>query len=117
MTDKELRRLRRADLLELLIQQTEENQRLLRQLEEARAELADRKIRIGKSGSVAEAAVALSGVFEAAQDACSRYIENIEFRSREADEYKERLLCRLQEHCGSCPKWQELFCAEQERDA
>lgn len=115
MTDKELRRLRRADLLELLIQQTQENQLLQQELEEARAQLADRTIRIGKAGSVAEAAVELSGVFEAAQEACSRYIENMERRSREADEYKNQLLCTLQEHCGSCPKWQGLVCIDQEQ--
>lgn len=115
MTDKELRRLRRSDLLELLLEQTEENRQLQQQLEEARAQLADRTIRIGKAGSVAEAAVELSGVFEAAQEACSRYIENMELRSREADEYQERFLCKMREHCGSCPKWQELFCRDQER--
>ena len=56
MTDKELRRLSRSELLEMLIAQTEENSQLKIRLEQAEAQLRDRRIEIAKAGSLAEAA-------------------------------------------------------------
>ena len=56
MTDKELRRLSRSELLEMLIAQTEENSQLKIRLEQAEAQLRDRRIEIDKAGSLAEAA-------------------------------------------------------------
>ena len=108
MTEKELKRLRRADLLELLLEQSRENARLRRELEEARAELEDRTIRIENSGTMAEAAVALSGVFEAAQSACDLYLENIRLRNQEAEQYKDNILRQLQDLCGTCPILQTI---------
>lgn len=77
MTEKELRRLSRRELLEMLLAQTEENQRLKQQLEQARQALADRTITIEKAGTMAEAALQLNGVFEAADKAVRQYVENI----------------------------------------
>ena len=69
MTDKELRRLSRSELLEMLIAQTEENSQLKIRLEQAEAQLRDRRIEIDKAGSLAEAALSLNGVFQAAEAA------------------------------------------------
>ena len=77
MTDKELRRLSRSELLELLIAQMEENRKLEKSLEEARTALSDRQIRIEHAGTMAEAALRLNGVFEAADRAACQYLENI----------------------------------------
>lgn len=78
MTDKELRKLSRAELLELLIEQGRENQALQEQLQTALEQLASRQIKIEKCGSIAEASLTLSGVFEAAQQAIDQYRENCE---------------------------------------
>lgn len=78
MTDRELQRLRRSDLLELLIQQTEENQRLRAALEKAEQELESRRVTVERAGSLAEAALQLNGVFSAAQAACDQYRQNVE---------------------------------------
>lgn len=86
MTDRELRKLSRADLLELLLAQMKENEQLCAQLEEAQAQLAQRKIEVDKAGSIADAALQLNGVFQAAQDACAQYIENIEQLSARQEE-------------------------------
>lgn len=77
MTDKELRKLSRAELLEMLIEQIEENESLRSQLNEANEKLNDRKIIIESSGSIAEAALRLNGVFEAAEKAAEQYLENV----------------------------------------
>ena len=49
MTDKELRRLSRSELLEMLIAQMEENRQLKIRLERAEAQLRDRTIAVEKS--------------------------------------------------------------------
>lgn len=46
MTDKELKKLSRGELLELLIAQTEQNERLSTELEQANAKLHDKKYRL-----------------------------------------------------------------------
>ena len=86
MTDKELRRLRRSELLEMLIAQTAENNQLKTRLEQAEAQLQDRRIAIDKAGSLAEAALALNGVFQAAEAAAQQYLENIRRISGQQDE-------------------------------
>lgn len=78
MTDKELQKLSRTELLELLISQTEENERLKKQIEASSAKLTDRQINIENAGSIAEASLMLNGVFEAAEKAAKQYLENIE---------------------------------------
>ena len=77
MTDKELKRLSRGELLEMLIQQSKELERLRKQLDAAEIALQNREIAITNAGSIAEAALQLNGVFTAAQDACQQYMENI----------------------------------------
>ena len=86
MAEKDLRRLSKTDLLELLIEQGRENLALKQRLEAAEAELAQRRIDIAQSGSIAEAALKLSGVFEAAQKAIDLYRENCERECQEAIE-------------------------------
>lgn len=77
MTDRELRKLSRADLLELLLKESKENEKLRMELEQAKEQLASRKIQIDTAGSIAEAALRLNGVFEAAQQAAAQYVENV----------------------------------------
>lgn len=81
MTDKELKKLSRAELLEMLIAQSKEVASLKEQLQEANEKLEDRRIMIENSGSIAEAALRLNGVFEAAQNAAEQYLENIKRQS------------------------------------
>lgn len=69
----------------MLIAQTEENSQLKIRLEQAEAQLRDRRIEIDKAGSLAEAALSLNGVFQAAEAAAQQYLENIERISGQQD--------------------------------
>ena len=80
MTDKELRKLRRGELLEMLLEQSRENEKLKKQLADLQEKLESREIILKESGSIAEAALKLNGVFEAAQKAAEQYLENIRSR-------------------------------------
>ena len=73
-----LRSLSRLQLVELLEGQERELQRLRRELAEKEEALAQRAILIEKAGSIAQAALALNGVFDAAQRAAEQYLENVE---------------------------------------
>ena len=75
MTEKELKKLNRYQLLELLIVQTERADKLQLQLEEAQQQLNEKEIHMTVLGSIAEASLELSGVFAAAQKAADLYLE------------------------------------------
>lgn len=77
MTDNDLKKLSRAELLEILIKQATEIETLKAELEEAKNALNSRELRVGKAGSIAEASLLVSGVFESAQAAAEIYLENI----------------------------------------
>lgn len=77
MTERELKKLRRADLLEMLITLSKENEKLRKELTHAKKLLAKRTIVMKESGSIAEAALRLNGVFEAAQAAADQYLESL----------------------------------------
>lgn len=74
MTEKELRKLKRFQLLELLIMQTKETETLQQKLEELQTREKERDIQIANLGSVAEASLELHGVFAAAQKAADDYL-------------------------------------------
>lgn len=84
MTDKELSRLKRVDLLELLLAQSRENDRLRAELKETRSRLEDKELMMEQAGSIAEAALRLNKVFEAAQAAADQYILSVKARSGNA---------------------------------
>lgn len=92
MTDKELRKLTRGELLEMLIVQTERNEMLNTELEEAKRQLKDRKIICANAGSLAEASLQINGVFKAAEQSASQYLENLERMSAECDKEKVYIL-------------------------
>lgn len=77
MTDKELRKLSRRELLELLIEQTRRADELEKKLQEAKNNLKSRDIDIDNAGSIAEAALKLNGIFEAAEKAASQYVHSV----------------------------------------
>lgn len=82
MDGNELKRLSRSDLLEMLIEQVKENDRLKAELEEKDRQLRDKSIKIRECGSIAEAALKLNGVFEAAQAAAQQYLDNVKAAAR-----------------------------------
>ena len=92
MTEKELKKLNRAELLELLLIQTKENEKLRERLKKREEKLADRRIKIEQAGSLAEAVLAVNKVMEAAQEAAQQYLDNIAAMEAETKEKCEKLL-------------------------
>ena len=92
MADKDLKRLSRTELLELLLQQTRERERLEKKLAEAERLLAERELRLEKAGDIAHAALEINGVMEAAQAAARQYLENVERLERQTRHRCEQML-------------------------
>ena len=81
MKEKDLRRLKRVELLDMLIEQgrlveaqEEEIRKLKEQCEELTRKLEDRRIDLEKTGSIAEASLRIANVFMAAEDAAKIYL-------------------------------------------
>lgn len=112
MTDKELRKLRRQDLLEILVSQEKELDDLKRQLDKANTMLKEKQLKVDKAGSIAEAALQINGVFEAAQAAAAQYLENIQKRSSQQEmvcaqrdaESREEAGRRIAEAAAQCQR-------------
>ncbi|HEM2672273.1 TPA: DNA repair protein [Streptococcus suis] len=77
MDVKDLRKLKRIELYEIMLAQSEEIDCLRNQLEKIKTELADRRIMISQSGSIAEASMKLTNIFEEAQKAADLYLYNV----------------------------------------
>lgn len=77
MTEKEMKKLSRTELLQLLLIQTKETERLQKELDRAEQMLADRRIRIEKAGDLAQAVLEINNVAVAAQQAAQQYLDNI----------------------------------------
>ena len=83
MTEKELKKLNRYQLLELLLLQTERAEKLQRELDETKAQISQQELQFLSLGSIAEASVQITGVFEAAQRAADLYVEAAQRRADE----------------------------------
>ena len=78
MTQYEMKKLSRKELLQLAAEESAQIRILQEHLALAANELHKREININEAGSIAEASMKLSNVFEAAQEACRLYTDNIQ---------------------------------------
>lgn len=117
MTDKELRRLGRAELLELLLEKTRACEELIARLEEAERQLNDRTLRVQKAGSMAEAALLVSGVLESAQRAADLYLENLQERQNAQEETCARLEAESRARARQLMEETREKCRQMEQDA
>ena len=124
MTNKELKKLSRTELLEMLIAQSKEAAALKEQLNHAEEQLKDRQILIENAGSIAEASLQLNGVFEAAQNAAAQYLENIQRQAnmcadmeRQSQERAQKLLSDAKIRCSDMEYETQAKCESMVKDA
>ena len=98
MTDKELKKLSRSELLELMLEQSREIDRLQAELEETREALQERNLKIESCGSIAEAAAEVNSLFHAAQRAADMYLLNV-----------QRICAEKAEEAGKTEEWQSVL--------
>jgi cell division septum initiation protein DivIVA len=117
MAKDDLKKLGRAELLQLLLEVEEENERLQQQVDELKSQLEDRRIRVEKCGNLAEASLELNGIFAAAQAACEQYVENIQDHSAHLEEHCRRMERETEERCRTQEKQTAAKCEKMLADA
>lgn len=75
--EKDLTKLKKKDILKIMVSQGEEIDRLRIRVAELEHELEEYKIEKDKVGSIAEASLAVTHIFEEADKAAKIYLENI----------------------------------------
>ena len=78
MTDKEFRRLKRSQLIDIIYHLEKNLEEQKEQIEELQKQLDDRTIRIQKAGTLADAAVELNQLLETAQATVDQYTGSVE---------------------------------------
>lgn len=96
MESKELKKLNRAELLELLLEVSKENEELKAELKRKNLLLKSKRLQIEEAGSIAQAALQLNGVFDKAQKAADQYLANIAWIEKQ----KREELKKLRERAG-----------------
>ncbi len=74
---KELKKLKKVELLEILYQQNLKIDNLNEKITQLEKQLADKTIHIAEAGSIAEAALKLTNIFEEAEKAIELYKNNV----------------------------------------
>lgn len=78
MADRELRRMHRAELIEIIYALKQSEDQLKAQNAALTAQLQDRQLRLESAGSIAQAALELNNVFTAAQAAADDYLHSVQ---------------------------------------
>lgn len=81
----DLSRLKKRELLEIMLAQGKEIDSLRERVAELEAQLADREFEFSKIGSIAEASLAVTDIFKEAEKAAAIYVENIRRRCEEKE--------------------------------
>ena len=85
MAERKMSRMKRRELVEIIDRLQEELETQVREKEELRKQLEDRRIRLEQAGSLAQACMELNQVLEAAQTAADQYVENINAAMQEKE--------------------------------
>ncbi|MBO5157973.1 MAG: hypothetical protein J6B94_00075 [Lachnospiraceae bacterium] len=116
MTEKDLHRLKRTELLEMLVEQGKEVESLKKEVSALKKQLDDRTIRLKDAGNIAEAALQISGIFEAAQTAAEHYLENVALLSGSQKETCEKMEAETKAKCSAMELETNAKCAAWENE-
>ena len=78
MTEGDMKKLNRAELLAMLISITQRCDKLEAELQDAYERLDGRDIEVSRAGTLAEAALKINKIFEAADQAGAQYLANLQ---------------------------------------
>ena len=78
---KNLTRLSKREILKIMVAQGEEIDKLNARVAELETELAERRVAMDRVGSLAEASLALTKIFQEADEAAAIYLDNVRRRN------------------------------------
>ena len=95
MTEKELKKLSRKELVDIIYQMKKNEEELRQEIATLQEELQDQRIRVSMAGSIAEAAMDITKIFSTAQITADIYLHEIERMKEET----EKLLQEAKKRC------------------
>lgn len=123
MTDKEFRRLSRADLIEIIYELQRSERSLQDEIAELKQKLEERRVAIEQSGSLVEVLAKLNGLFEAAQataddyrDEAAQMLEEARQTREQADAYLADIRRQAKELAQRTVKKREQLLAKTEEE-
>ena len=94
MTDKEFKRLNRAQLIDIIYQLQLQIDELTQQNQELESALEDKQIRIKSAGNLAKAALEINDCFSSAQRAADQYLSGVKLVCEETEAECKHILAR-----------------------
>lgn len=88
--EKDLKRLKRSELIEVIYQMKKNEQSLSERVSSLESALNDKKIKAEKAGSIAEAALLITDIFNTAQEAADIYLDEVRARYPLPDEDRRK---------------------------
>ena len=92
MTDKEFKRLSRAQLIDIIYQLQLQIDKLNEEKQELESELKDKRLRLQSAGNIADAALEINNCFRSAQNAAEQYLNEIKAIREETEAERQRIL-------------------------
>ena len=92
MTDKEFKRLGKAQLIEIIYQLQLELDKVNEEKKVLENELADKRLRLNNAGNIADAALEINNCFRSAQNAAEQYLDEIKAMREETEAECQRIL-------------------------
>ena len=96
MTDKEFKRLSRAQLIDIIYKLHLELDKVNEEKQELESKLADKRLRLQSAGNIAEAALEINDCFRSAQNAAEQYLIEIKAIREETEAERQRILAQAQ---------------------
>lgn len=100
MTNREFKQLKREELIEIIYQLQLEAKKMVAANDALRLELEERKSKLKKAGSIAEAALTMNNVFQAAQAAADQYLEEIRTAALDIEKQRQCVLLDAQKEAN-----------------
>ena len=92
MTDKEFKRLSRAQLIDIIYQLQLQLDKVNEEKQALESELRDKQLRLQSAGNIAEAALEINDCFRSAQNAAEQYLNEIKAMREETEAERQRIL-------------------------
>ena len=96
MTDKEFKRLSRAQLIDIIYQLQLQIDKLNEEKQEQESKLKDKRLRLKSVGNIAEAALEINNCFRSAQNAAKQYLNEIKVIREETEAQRQSILAKAQ---------------------
>ena len=92
MTDREFKRLSRAQLIDIIYQLQLQVEKLTEEKQALQDELTDKRLRLSSAGNIAEAALEINNCFRSAQNAAEQYLNEIKAIREETEAERQKML-------------------------